>query len=55
MPYVMRVAIDNEFFVGLWYNVSILEGDVQIEQRPDLTLAWVGTLNPKPSTPNPES
>jgi DNA polymerase epsilon subunit 1 len=46
VPYVMRVAIDNEFFVGLWYNVSIVEGDVQIQQRADLTAAW-GRAEPR--------
>jgi DNA polymerase epsilon subunit 1 len=25
VPYVMRVAIDNEIFVGLWYDVSSVE------------------------------
>ncbi len=25
VPYVMRVAIDNEIFAGLWYDVSSIE------------------------------
>ena len=40
VPYVMGVAIENEFFVGLWYNVGIVEGDFKTKQREDLTAAW---------------
>ena len=46
VPYVMRCAIDNELFVGLWYSVNVHEGDVTIQQRPDLTSAW-GRAEPR--------
>jgi len=46
VPYVMRCAIDNEFFVGLWYSVNVREGDVTIQGRPDLTAAW-GRAEPR--------
>ena len=46
VPYVMRCAIDNEFFVGLWYSVNVHEGDVTIQGRPDLTAAW-GRAEPR--------
>lgn len=42
----MRTAIDNELFVGLWYNVSVHEGEVTIQQRQDLTAAW-GRAEPR--------
>jgi DNA polymerase epsilon subunit 1 len=43
---VMRCAIDNELFVGLWYSVSVIEGEVTITQRPDLTAEW-GRAEPR--------
>eukprot|EP00960_Hanusia_phi_P004316 125836-Hanusia_phi.AAC.4 len=46
VPYVMRVAIDHEFFVGLWYEVQIQEGVVDIMPRPNLTEKW-GRAEPR--------
>jgi len=46
VPYVMRSAIDNELFVGLWYSVAVNEGEVTITQRPDLTEKW-GRAEPR--------
>ena len=46
VPYVMRCAIDNELFVGLWYSVNVHEGEVTIQGRPDLTAAW-GRAEPR--------
>lgn len=46
VPYVMRCAIDNELFVGLWYSVNVLEGEATIRPRPDLTSAW-GRAEPR--------
>ena len=46
VPYVMRVAIDNEIFVGLWYSVSSVEGHTTITGRPDLTATW-GRAEPR--------
>ena len=42
----MRAAIDNEIFVGLWYNVSSAEGIANILPRPDLTASW-GRAEPR--------
>ncbi|KAJ2957645.1 hypothetical protein NQZ79_g6638 [Umbelopsis isabellina] len=37
IPYYLRVAIDMDIRVGLWYNVQALQdGTIQIQRRPDL-------------------
>ncbi|KAJ1982312.1 DNA polymerase epsilon catalytic subunit [Dimargaris xerosporica] len=37
VPYYVRVAIDQNVRVGLWYNVKALPGgQIQLEHRPDL-------------------
>ncbi|RKP39877.1 DNA polymerase epsilon catalytic subunit A [Dimargaris cristalligena] len=37
VPYYVRVAIDQNIRVGLWYEVKVLTaGEVQIKNRPDL-------------------
>lgn len=46
VPYVMRCGIDNELFVGLWYSVSVHEGEATITSRPDLTESW-GRAEPR--------
>ncbi|CAO3684825.1 unnamed protein product [Umbelopsis vinacea] len=37
IPYYLRVAIDMDIRVGLWYNVQAMQdGTIQIQRRPDL-------------------
>ena len=35
VPYYLRVAIDNDIRVGLWYDVSFTEGVVSLKSVPD--------------------
>lgn len=39
VKYSMRVAIDLNIFVGLWYDVSVVEGVVSIEKLPESKFA----------------
>ena len=36
VPYHIRVAIDNEIRVGLWYRVTAAEGNISIEPMKDM-------------------
>ncbi|KAI9594971.1 hypothetical protein BDF19DRAFT_465848 [Syncephalis fuscata] len=36
IPYYVRVAIDNDIRVGLWYDVKALNGTITLTHRPDL-------------------
>ena len=46
VPFVMRAAIDNDIFVGLWYSVSCIEGNVTIKSQKELT-ASLGRAEPR--------
>ena len=38
VPYIARIAIDNDFRVGLWYSVSAKNGAIEIVQQFDKVL-----------------